>query len=195
MALLIAGFGVTITLGVQALHGQNNLFEAGLRRLTDVLDDHQELGVRHKSEFREHIKDGHSEAVRDELGRVELELSRRIESVDNLHTGENVEQEDDIEKLRAINTLVEHRLDTYLARISVLETQAVEIPRFFQLQIDEHNVARGFERKNILEKIRDTRQLIVGRKGGGFHQENWKLQALPRLEGLERRLEIIENGK
>ena len=44
----------------------------------------------------------------------------------------------------------------------------------------------------LANRIEDTRQLIVGRKGGDFHQEDYKQQAIPRFEHIENRLINLE---
>ncbi len=123
VALLVSGAAVLITLGVQAISGLHTLHETSFAHLQNQHETHEQLGVRHKHEFRQHIKDGHSASVRKEVARIEHRLDERIGTVDAQHALENIEQEEDIEALRENNKKVEERLDDYLQRIAVLETR------------------------------------------------------------------------
>lgn len=123
LSLLVAGSAVLITLGVQAIHGQAAVHSANFQQLQAQLHDHQELGIRHKAEFREHIKDGHSASVREILAQSLDTLDRRISVVDEQHSLENIEQEEDIEALRVKNSEVETRLDDYLERMAKMEAK------------------------------------------------------------------------
>lgn len=123
VALLVSGAAVLITLGVQAINGLHTVHQQAFQSLQLQHEAHEELGVRHKHEFRQHIQDGHSASVRKEIARIEHRLDERIGTVDAQHALENIEQEEDIEALRENNKKVEERLDDYLQRIAVLETR------------------------------------------------------------------------
>ncbi len=136
----------------------------------------------------------------------------RIAAVDATHTEAEHEKEEDIEGLRRQNLRNEGRDDTQDSRLAILETQMAERSEFFdrfislkaedrwtKTQDDDrahaHDILHEERHESLVDRINDTKQLIVGRKGGGFHQEHWKLQALPRFEGLEERLDRLESRK
>ena len=132
VALLFTGGAVLITLGVQALKGQNEVSEARFARLLSQQITHEEHGVRHKEDFRKHIRDGHSASVRNLLDRIEKEVHGKIDAVDKQHADENVEQEDDIEALRRRDSAFEIRNDQQDSRLTKLETEREQLVKRFE---------------------------------------------------------------
>lgn len=148
MMMFIAGFGVVVTLGVQALSGQSKLWMSGLEKVAAEQQTHEEIGVRHKHQFLEHIADGHSPAVRNLLDRVENELTRRIGEVDTLHTSENIEQENDIQELREGASVNEKRVDGIDVKLSRLEVVADERTERFKSVLNHRDKLREMASKD-----------------------------------------------
>ena len=190
------------------------LLTAGLFLLTImtiVFKSHGDAITQLQHSSADHM-DGHPVWVTKLMAEQFKAMQDRLAAVDATHTEAEKEKEEDIEGLRLQNLRNEGRDDTQDSRLAVLETQMAERSEFFDRYINikaqdrwtrtqDDDRTKAFQtmseqqHQSLEQQIQDTRQLIVGRKGGGFHQEHYKLQAVPRFKSLEERLDRLESKK
>ena len=205
ITMLIVGAGFLLTIMTLVFSSLSTQVEAStstiakqVTRNAEKIDDHD---------------NGHPEYVVSLFKEKTRQLGKLIKLIDKKHAEEHIEQEEDIEILRARDEEMEVRNDHQDSNIAILQTQMAERTEFFdryiklkaqdrwtKTQDDDrtrtHDLLDSERHDALAGRIDDMRQLILGRKGGDFHQEDWKTQAEPRLESLERRLGRLEdNGK